>query len=80
MFSICKKVLEKISSTEKMLSTPRLLKVSDKCENKRKFVMKQDAEAIEEFKALKDNMCRVDTVHRINYSLAYQPITIKSER
>jgi len=69
---------KKITSAEKMINNAplRFLKVSGNYRSKTKLVIKQDSEAIEEFKALKDNI-EVSTIH--NYSLAYQPIVVRNK-
>jgi len=71
-------IYKKITSAEKMINNSplRLLKISGNCGSKTKLVIKQNSEAIEEFKVLKDNI-EVSAIH--NYSLAYQPIVVRNK-
>ncbi len=77
MVSTCRKILEKIRDAEEKLKSSKytILKTTDKCMTKRNLLIKEDNEAIEEFKRLKEN---ITESNQGNYSPAYQPVTVKN--
>lgn len=71
------KILEKIRKAEKKLEPIpyNTLKIPEASRKKENALVKEDQEAIEEFKALKENI-NEDT--RSNLSPAYQAVTVKN--
>ncbi len=80
MVSSYKKIFEKITKTEKKLRSTEnstSLSILEKYEDKKNLILRQDNEAVEEFRNLKEN---INTTSVNSYSLAYQPVTVKNQK
>ncbi len=73
-----KSLLEKINESEKKLSPKRTYNfVQENKESQKSYLMKQDCEAVEEFKNLKENITAGSFK---SYTPAYQPVAVRNNQ